>query len=358
LLLGMDAEPQARNLFGVAAAQPQLARDGIFLRKFGQEIIEHLAGKRIHPSWVVPGGVSRPLSAEARDDILARIPEAFAAAERTLEVFKPLVERFHDEIESFANFDSLYLGLVGPDGELEHYDGSLRLMNASGEIVADGLEPSRYQDYLEEEVEPWSFLKSPYYKPLGYPGGMYRVGPLARLNLISRCGTPRADEELSEFRKLDAGTVKSTFHNHYARLIEIIYALETIESLLNEPDILSERVRAQAGVNRLEGVGVAEAPRGTLIHHYKIDENGLTTWVNMIIATGHNNLAINKGVLQVARRFVDGNHLQEGMLNRVEAVVRAFDPCLSCSTHALGKMPLKIELLAPDGTLLDELRRD
>jgi len=223
--------------------------------------------------------------------------------------------------------------------------------------VADKLDPTNYQEYMGEAVEPDSYLKSPYYKPRGYPEGIYRVGPLARLNIADRCGTPRADQEWAEFRELDRGAVLSSFYYHYARLIEIIYGIERIELLLNDPDILSKHVRAFAGPNNLEGIGVSEAPRGTLIHHYKVDENGLMVWANMIIATGHNNLALNRGVLQVAKHFVNGNKLTEGMLNRVEAVVRAFDPCLSCSTHAAGHMALQIKLLDPDGVVLDELHR-
>jgi NAD-reducing hydrogenase large subunit len=358
LLLGLDSDPGKRHLFGVLEAAPQLARDGIALRKFGQQIIEWLGGKRIHPAWVVPGGVNAPLNAETQDRILVGIPEAMQAVERTLETFKPLLEKFKPEIESFANFPSLFLALVGSDGNLEHYDGKIRIVDGDGKIVEDNLEPSRYLEYLDERIEPWSYLKSPYYKPLGYPNGMYRVGPLARLNVAKACGTPRADNELAWFRSLEPGIIKSSFHYHAARLVEMVYALEKIEMLLHEPDILSERVRAVAGVNRLEGVGVAEAPRGTLMHHYKVDPNGLVTWVNMIIATGHNNLAMNRGVLQVAKRFVHGEHLEEGALNRVEAVIRAYDPCLSCSTHALGQMPLEVKLLAPDGAVLETVSRN
>jgi NAD-reducing hydrogenase large subunit len=357
LLLGFDGDPAGRNLFGLVAKYPEVAKDGIFLRRFGQEIIAKLAGKRIHPAWVVPGGVSSPLAEEAREAILADVPRAQAALARALELFKPIIARYKDEIDSFANFDSLYVGLVDRQGRLEHYDGVLRIKDAAGQIVLDGFDPARYDEVLQEQIEPFSYLKSPYYAPLGYPNGMYRVGPLARLNVADSCGTPKADAELTEFRKLGAPMVKSAFYYHYARLIEMLYALETIEALLNDRDILSEHVRAEAGVNSLEGVGVCEAPRGTLIHHYRVNRAGLITWVNLIIATGHNNLAINRGVLQVAQRFVDGNKLQEGMLNRVEAVVRTFDPCLSCSTHALGQMPLVIELVDAAGEVLDTLRR-
>ncbi len=357
-LLGMDADPKRRNLFGVLEHDPTLARDGIRLRQFGQQIIELLGGKRIHPGWIVPGGVSEPLSVEHRDKILAALPEASKIVQRALGWFKRQLENFREEIRTFANFPSLFMGLAKEDGGLALYKGWLRLVNSDGEIVADHLEASRYQEFIGEAVEPWSYLKSPYYKPLGYPRGMYRVGPLARLNMARHCGTPLADQELAEFRELERRTILSSFYYHYARLIEALFAIERIEFLLNEPDILSRHVRAFAGPNEFEGVGVAEAPRGTLIHHYKINENGLITWANLIIATAHNNLAINRGVLQVAKHFIKGRVVPEGMLNRVEAVVRAFDPCLSCSTHALGQMQLVLQLVAPDGSVISEHRRD
>jgi NAD-reducing hydrogenase large subunit len=246
---------------------------------------------------------------------------------------------------------------VTPDGGLEHYDGRLRIVDATGGIVADQLDPARYRDYLGEAVEPWSYLKFPYYKPLGYPAGMYRVGPLARLNIASHCGTPEADRELAEFRQLGRGAVLSSFHYHYARLIETLFALERAAQILDDPSVVSPNVMAHARRNRFEGVGVSEAPRGTLFHHYKVREGGLLTWVNLLIATGQNNLAMNQAVLQIARHYVQAARLTEGMLNRVEAGIRAFDPCLSCSTHAMGAMPLRVQLLAADGTLLDERAR-
>jgi NAD-reducing hydrogenase large subunit len=356
LLLGMDSDPAKRNVFGLAEANPAMARDGVRLRQFGQQVIEWLAGKRIHPTWVVPGGVNEPLSAEVRDRILAGIPEAMAIARRALDWFKAEMERFREEIRTFANAPTLFMGLVGKNGGLEHYDGKLRFLDAGGKIVQDGLEGDDYPTAIAELAHPWTYLKTAYYKPLGYPDGIYRVGPLARLNIIDGCDTPLASQEWAEFRELDRGAVLSSFYYHYARLIEIVYALEKIEEMLGLPEILDPNVRAFARANNSEGVGVAEAPRGTLIHHYKVDSNGLITWANLIIATGHNNAAMNRGVLQVARHFVHGNKLTEGMLNRVEAVIRTFDPCLSCSTHADGRMALEVSLRAHDGELLDAIR--
>ena len=358
LLLGMDADPAASNIFGVLEKNPQLARDGIALRKFGQQIIERLGGKRIHPAWVVPGGVSNPLSKEDRDGILNTVPEALAIAQRSMEWFKSTTEFFREEIACFGNFPSLFLGLVKPDGGLTFYDGKIRVVDSSSAIVGDNLEPSQYFEFLGERVEPWSYLKSAYYKPKGYPDGIYRVGPLARLNIADRCGTELADQELAEFKELQRTAVLSSFHYHQARLIEILYCVERIEQLLNDPEIHSKHVRAEARPNAAEGIGAAEAPRGTLFHHYKIDDQGLIRWANLIIATGQNNLAMNKSVLQVARHYVHGEKITRGMLNRVEAVIRSYDPCLSCSTHAVGHMALRIQLLAPDGNVLDEVLRD
>lgn len=357
LLLGMDADPAERNIFGMLEKQPELARDGIRLRQFGQEIIEKLGGKRIHPGWIVPGGVNAPLEAKARDEILVAIPQIIDNIQRTLEWFKPVLSAYQDEIEHFANFPTMYMGLVTPDNTLEHYDGLLRLVDPDGNILEADIQPDHYHDLIGEAVEPWSYLKSPYYKPMGYPEGIYRVGPLARLNMVERCGTPLADAELLHYKALDPIQRQSSFHYHYTRLIEMLYGVEKIGELLNAADILDTHVQATANPNRFEGVGISEAPRGTLLHHYRIDRNGLIEWANLIIATGHNNLAMNRGVKEVAQHYVKSDKLTEGMLNRVEAVIRTFDPCLSCSTHAIGQMPLHVQLLDSAGALLDELKR-
>ena len=356
LLLGLDSDPARRNVLGLLEAHPELVRDGIALRKFGQQVIEGLAKERIHPSWTVPGGVNAPLEPAVRDRILKELPGAQAVARRTLQFFKGLLDGFAEEISTFGNAPTMYAGLVDASGGLQLYDGQLRFTDAEGNIVLDQMRAADYQASIGEAALPFSYLKAPYYKPLGYPDGIYRVGPLARLNVAERCGTPEADRELSEYRERYGKVVASSFHYHYARLIEAVYALERIGALLDDPAILDTRVRAHAGVNSLEGVGMAEAPRGVLIHHYKVDEQGAIRWANLIIATGHNNLAINRSIEQVSRHFVDGKHLKEGMLNRVSAVVRVYDPCLSCSTHAAGRATLQIQLVAQDGKVLDELR--
>lgn len=357
LLLGMDSDPVKRNIMGLIEAHPQIARDGIRLRKIGQQIIELISGKRIHPAWVVPGGVNAALTAEHRDQLRQMLPEAFEIIGRTLTMFKQSQEKLREEIQTFANFPTLFMGMVDSEGNLEHVQGKLRIIDAKGHIVADGVEAADYQEYIAEAAEPSSYLKSPYYKVLGYPDGVYRVGPAARLNVCNGCGTPLADQEWAEFRDLERGPVLSSFHNHYARLIEILFSLETLTKLLDDPALLSPRIRAFAQPNFPEGVGCVEAPRGTLIHHYRVDANGLMTWANLIVATGHNNLAMNRGVLQVARRFITGPNVTEGALNRLEAVIRAFDPCLSCSTHVLGRMPLVLRFLRKDGAIIRETTR-
>ncbi len=355
LLLGMDADPARRNVAGLLEEHPDALRDGIALRKFGQQVIERLGRERIHASWIVPGGVNAALDPQAREKTLAELPAAIAIVQRTLALWKATLDGFPDEIESFANFPTMYCGLVGPDGSLQLYDGRLRFVDADGRIVADQVAPEDYGAYIGEATLPDSYLKAPFYRPLGRADGVYRVGPLARLNVADRCGTPLADAELDEYRGRLGRIVQSGFHYHYARLIEALYGLERMQALLDDPASLGAKVRARADVNNLEGTGVIEAPRGTLIHHYRVDDNGAMTWANLIVATGHNNLAISRGVFDVARRFVDGNQIQEGALNRVSALVRAFDPCLSCSTHAIGSIPVHIQLRGPAGELLDEV---
>jgi NAD-reducing hydrogenase large subunit len=357
LLFGFDADPAVRNIIGVARKNPQLAKDGIAVRKWGQQVIEWMGGKRIHPEGIVAGGVLYRLTPEVRDRILAGVPEAIAAVERAIAWYKADMLRWEEEAATFGNFRTAFMGLVDRHGNVDHYGGWLRVVDADGKTLADGVDPRRYEDYIGEAVEPWSYLKSTYWKAMGYPDGIYRVGPLARLNVADRTGTPRADEELGEFRGRVGRVAGSSFHYHYARLIDTLHAIEKVDDILRKPEIMAPNTRSVAGVNRREGIGVSEAPRGTLMHHYRVDDNGIVEWVDLVIATGHNAMAMNRAVLQVARKHVKGRNLAEPMLNRVEAVIRCYDPCLSCSTHALGQMALQVQLLAPDGRVLDELKR-
>lgn len=361
LLLGMESDPASRNLMGLVHQQPEIARRGIRLRQFGQEVIRLLGGKSVHPAWTIPGGVREGLTVEKRDQIRRTLPEAFDTIEFALDLFKDVAEKHAAEIETYGNFPSLFLGLVTPEGGLEHYDGVLRVMDSDGRLLEDGVNPANYRDIIAEAVEPWSYLKFPYYIRNGFGEmGMYRVGPLARLNICDFAGTPHADRELRQFRRLGryGKPVISSFHYHYARLIEILFALEKIEEVLEDPDLMGDHIRSQAGVNNLVGVGVSEAPRGTLFHEYHVDDTGVLQKVNMIIATGQNNMAMNSTVKQIAQAYVNGRDLNEGILNRIEHGIRMYDPCLSCSTHALGQMPLLVQIFDRDQRLLTELKRD
>ncbi|HLP89082.1 MAG TPA: Ni/Fe hydrogenase subunit alpha [Nostocaceae cyanobacterium] len=367
LLLGMDSDQKTRNVFGLIASEPDFARKGIRLRQFGQEVIEILGGRRIHSNWAIPGGVRKPLTAQGRNQIQTGLPEAKNTILEALNRFKSLFANYQQEIQSFGNFPSLFMGLTNDQGLWETYEGKVRFVDSNGNIVADGIDPAEYHQFVGEAVQPDSYLKSPYFRPLGYPdkgdrctieNGMYRVGPLARLNICTRIGTPLADKELQAFREYGRPLVTSSFFYHYARLIEILAAIEQIEILLDDPEILSTEVAVTGEIQKLEAIGVSEAPRGTLFHHYQVDEKGIIQKMNLIIATGQNNLAMNRTVTQIARHFIKGEEIKEGMLNRVEAGIRAFDPCLSCSTHAFGQMPLHIEILASDGTLVNQVYRE
>jgi NAD-reducing hydrogenase large subunit len=355
ILLGMDSDPAKRNVIGVIEKHPELARLGIELRKFGLTIIEGLAQERVHPSWIVPGGVATPMAPQLRERALAELPAAIAGTERTIGLFKSVFDGFKEEIDHFGTRPTMYAGLVDREGRIDFYDGRLRFVDAGGKIVAEGIAADQYQAYVAEASLPHSYLKAPYYRPLERDAGIYRVGPLARINAADRCGTEKADAEMAELHSRFGRPAHSSFLYHYARLIELLHSLERIGELLAEPMILDRHVRATAGVNSAEGVGMIEAPRGVLIHHYKVDGDGAMTWANLIVATGHNNFAIGNGITEVAEHFVDGNRLSEGMLNRLSALVRAYDPCFSCSTHASGQIEMKVELRDAQGKVVDEI---
>ncbi|MBX7103966.1 MAG: Ni/Fe hydrogenase subunit alpha [Gemmataceae bacterium] len=356
LLLGFDSDPLNRNLFGLLASEPELARGGIRLRQFGQAIIEALGGRKIHPSWAVPGGVKSHLSRESAQLIQSQLPELRRFVRGVLDRLKAMLDSFAKEVASFGSFPSLFVGLVGPGRAWEHYDGLVRVVDEFGRVAAE-FESGRFEEYLGETVQNDSYLKSPYFKPLGFPQGMYRVGPLARLNICDRIGSPLGDVELAEFRDRAGRPAHSSFHFHYARMVEILIALEKTEEMLGDEDLYSGRLQVEAGVNNLSGFGCSEAPRGTLFHHYTVDGDGVLQKVNLVIATGQNNLAMNRTIQQIAREYVADGAFTEGALNRVEAGIRAYDPCLSCSTHALGQMALRLQLLDAAGRVIDERSR-
>jgi NAD-reducing hydrogenase large subunit len=362
LLLGMEAPPEGRDVFGLMRTAPDVVRQGIGLRRYGQELIEAVSGQKIHGTGIVPGGVAEPLTTEQRDALKAGLDEALSAAKATVELSFGLLDRYAEELEVFGRFPSMYLSQVAPDGTWEHYDGKLRVIAGDGEVITDQLDPSRYREVLGEASSPDSYLKVPYWRAAVTDGdlsaGMYRVGPLARINIAERFGVPLADEGLAKLRDRVGRIATSSFLYHHARVLEVLASLELAAGILDDPVLLEERVRSRADANERRGVGCSEAPRGTLFHDYEVDEHGVITGVNMLIATGQNELAMNRTILDVAREYVHGPELTDGMLNRVEAGIRAYDPCLSCSTHALGQMPMVLQTIDPHGHVVAELRRD
>jgi NAD-reducing hydrogenase large subunit len=355
LLLGFDADPAARNVIGLLGANPELALKAVRLRKFGQEIIKTLGGRRIHPNFAVPGGVNKVLRRAERDALLEGVDDAIATTQLGLGLMRDWAEKNMDDIQKFAVFPTGYMGMVTPENGLELYEGNIRLIDSTG-VELEKYPGRDYLDYIAEHVENWSYLKFPYYKKMGWPQGVYRVGPLGRLNVARKIDTPLANAELMRFKALNGGMpVENTLFYHYARLIETLFAVERVEVLLEDSDILSSEILNTHHDYRGEGVGVLEAPRGTLFHHYWADENGRLERVNLIVATGHNNWAMSQAVDSVAKTYITGPEVKEGMLNRVEAAVRAYDPCLSCSTHAVGQMPIEIQVLDAQGNLQQTL---
>lgn len=357
-LLGYDSDPAKRNILGIAEKYPAIALKGIRLRKFGQELSERITGKKIHIMGIVPGGMAYPLTEENRKVLLAWIPEAIEAVQAGIGIIKKFHEENAEMVASFATSPTLYLGTVGPNGEHELYDGKLRFMDADGTILQDQLLPQQYLEFIAERSVNWSYLKYPYYKPFGFDKGFYRVGPLARLNVASRMRTALAQREFELFKQMNNGKpMHGAFYFHYTRLIEALSDVEDAERILNDPQVTSTHIQHHGRWNYEEGIGSSEAPRGTLFHHYKTDETGKLKMVNLLIATGQNNPSMNRSVLEVARQYVKGDDIKEGMLNRVESTIRCYDPCLSCSTHAIGQMPMVIEVKDKRGVVLKRLER-
>ncbi len=358
LLLGYDSDPAKRNILGLAEKFPDIALKGIRLRKFGQEISQRITGKKIHISGIAPGGMAYPLSEENRIALLNWIPEAMETVQLGISIIKKFQDEHSNMVATFAPSPSLYLGTVGPNGEHELYDGKLRFIDEEGNILQDQLDPARYLEFIAERSVEWSYLKYPYYKPLGYEKGFYRVGPLARLNVASCMKTPEAQKEFEKFKALNGGKpIHGTFYYHYARLIETLGSVEEAQLLLNDPEITSTHIQTHGKWNYVEGIGCSEAPRGTLFHHYITDESGKLLKVNLLIATGQNNPGMNRSITEVAKQYVNGNNIKEGMLNRVESTIRCYDPCLSCSTHAIGAMPMQVEVIDAKGKTIEKIER-
>jgi NAD-reducing hydrogenase large subunit len=353
LLFGFDSEVGMRNVARVAAEHPDIAKKGVLLRKYGQEVIRATAGKRVHGTGSIPGGVNKSLSAEDRATLLKDIYQIVAWSREAVHLIKKLHLANPALYNSFGSFRSNIMSLVGNGGALDFYHGTLRARDENGRIIFDNVDYQNYRQYLSEEVKPWSYMKFPFITSLGPDAGWYKVGPLSRVQNCDFIPTPLAEAERREFVDFGGGSpVHATLAYHWARMVEMLHSAETIKDLLHDDDIVGGELVTE-GEHESRGVGVIEAPRGTLFHHYRVDENDVVTFCNLIVSTTNNNQAMNESIRQVAKRYLDGRQLTEGLLNHIEVAIRAFDPCLSCATHALGKMPLEVELIGADGALLD-----
>lgn len=357
LLFGFDSDVTRRNIAGVAAQYPDIARQGVLLRKFGQEVIRITAGKRIHGTGSIPGGVNKNVSLSERDYLLQEIEQVIAWSREAVGIARHLFEQNLDLYNNFGRFDTHTLNLVREDGALDLYHGGLRARDKDGNTLFDHYDYGHYWDAIYEDVKPWSYMKFPFLRSLGPEHGWYRVGPLTRVTQCDFIPTPLADEARREFLAFDGGNAAgATLGYHWARMIELLHAAETIEELLHDTELQGNDL-VNTGRRQERGVGVIEAPRGTLIHHYKVDEHDQITRCNLIVSTTHNNQAMNEAIRAVARQYLDGHKITEGLLNHIEVAIRAFDPCLSCATHALGKMPLQVELFDAAGDMLSSLSR-
>jgi NAD-reducing hydrogenase large subunit len=356
LLLGFDSEPTRRHILTVAAEQPELARQGVLLRKFGQEVIRHTSGKRIHGTGAIPGGMNKPLSVAERDALRAETDQVVAWAQAAVQLIRRMHAGRPDFFNHFGEVPTRMMSLVDGQGTLDLYDGALRARDAQGGLIFDQVPVGGYQALLEERSKPWTYMKFPHIRALGAEQGWYRVGPLARMATCDRIGTPLAEAERRAFMAMSGGQPPhGTLLYHWARLIELLHCAEAIRELLDDPEITGTDILADFGPRQSEGVGVIEAPRGTLIHHYRVGDDDLVSYCNLIVSTTHNNQAMNESIRSVARTYLDGHELNEGLLNHIEVAIRAYDPCLSCATHALGQMPLQVDVVDAQGGLLRRL---
>jgi NAD-reducing hydrogenase large subunit len=356
LLFGFDAEPALRNVVAVAKDPrfAELAVRGVLMRKYGQEIIQATAGKKIHGTGAIPGGINRHLDPERKAHFLADVDKMIAWSQETLELCRGYTLDNLERLAGFGTVPMSSMSIVRPDGTLDLYDGNLRALDAEGNTIFDQVTPAEYNDVLAEEVRPWSYMKFPFIKALGPEKGWYRVGPLARLNCCDRIDTPLAEAARQQFREElgGGGQVQAAMAYHWARIIELLHSAEKIKELLDDPDLLSGE-RVAGGQRRGEGVGIIEAPRGTLIHHYRVADDDTIAMANLIVSTTHNNEPMNRSVAKVAQDDISGQEITEGLLNHIEVAIRAYDPCLSCATHAVGRMPLEVSLLDAEGRLID-----
>lgn len=357
LLFGFEAPVEQRNVVEVIRKHPDLAVLGVSMRRFGQEIIEATAGKRIHGTGAVPGGVNSPVDPAVRDHLREEMPTILGAARRAVQVARDYTLAHFDMLAHFADFDASHLSLLREDGALDLYDGALVCTDAQGRVVLRDVPVADYTKIIAEEVRSWSYMKFPFLRAIGPQNGWYRVGPLARINTCDFIPTPEAETARREMkRSLGAQMTRLSMAYHWARMIELLHSAEVIAELLDDPQIVRGEIRAR-GERREEAVGAIEAPRGTLIHHYVVDERDQVVRANLIVSTTHNNEAMNRAITRVAQEDLENVEITEGLLNRVEVAVRAYDPCLSCATHAMGRMPLHVQVIAANGEVRAERAR-
>ena len=357
LLFGFDDEVRHRNIVGVIEDSPEIATQGVMMRKYGQEIIRVTSGKRVHGTGAIPGGINKGLSREEVDYLRKDIAQNLSWAQSAVELVKKV---FYEELDyhmDFARIDTSMMSMVNDDGSFELYHGGLRARDSLGKEIFDHIDYTNYTEYLRESVKDWSYMKFPFIKALGEEEGWYRVGPLARVNNCDFFSTPLAEAQRQEFKSLGDGLpVQSTMAYHWARLIETLHCAEAIADLLEDPDLMGKELRTKGELQSV-GTGVIEAPRGTLFHHYEIDEDGIVSKASLIVSTTNNNQAMNESIRKVANQYLDGKRLSEALLNQVEVAIRAYDPCLSCATHAIGKMPMELNLVDAGGQLVDRLEK-
>ncbi len=363
LLFGVDGDPMIRNVIGVAKKFPDLAVQGVMMRKYGQEIIAATAGKKIHGTGAIPGGINKHLTQEEKDSFLngpepLNINKMISWAQDAVNFLKSYHKANKEFIDGFANFPSNHLSLVRKDGALDLYHGVLRAVDKDGRKILHDVDYQDYTEYINEEVRNWSYMKFPFLTEYGKKDGWYRVGPLARLNTCDFIPSPLAQKEFEEFKAYTNGKPNNmSMHMHWARLIELLHSAEMMKDLLNDPDLMKGELVTK-GTKRSEGVGLIEAPRGTLFHHYRINEHDQITMANLIVSTTNNNEPMNVAVNHVAKQYMNGQKkITEGMMNAVEVAIRAYDPCLSCATHALGQMPLEVVLVDASNNIIDRVMR-
>ena len=353
LLFGFDTDPEKRNVIGVAKEYPDLAVQGVMMRRYGQEIIKMTAGKKIHGTGAIPGGVNKNLSVEERDVLLKDLDQMTEWSLSALKIAKDYTIENINSLASFGSFDSNHVSLVREDGAFDIYHGNLRAIDKNGNKIFDNVDYQNYTDYIAEEVRDWSYMKFPFIRSIGPEDGWYRVGPLARINTCDFIDTPMAEDARKEFAAVTDGKPNNiTMAYHWSRMIELLHSIEKIKELLHDDDLQGDDL-VVTGERRSEAVGLIEAPRGTLFHHYKVNDDDQVVMANLIVSTTNNNEPMNRAVQGIAGEYLSGNEITEGLLNRIEVGIRAYDPCLSCATHAMGKMPLKVELYDCENNLID-----